>query len=92
LIAWAYPERTLVRPLDQEDEEVLPDIGMGELIILLAIILLLFGARRVPEIARALGASTREFRKGISQGATEGEDRKHEDNEKPPLDEADEVP
>jgi sec-independent protein translocase protein TatA len=71
---------------------VLPDIGMGELLILLAIILLLFGARRVPEIARALGASTREFRKGISQGATDGEDRKHKDQEKPPLDEADEVP
>jgi Sec-independent protein translocase protein TatA len=48
-----------------------------------------YGAGRVPEIARALGASTREFRKGISQGAAEGEDRKHKDQEKPPLDEAD---
>jgi len=68
---------------------VLPDIGMGELIILLAIILLMFGAGRVPEIARALGPSTREFRKGISQGAAEGEDRERKDQEKPPLNEAD---
>ncbi len=68
---------------------MLPDIGMGELIILLVIILLLFGAGRIPELARALGAGAREFRKGISEGATE--DRKQKDREKRPLDEGDET-
>ncbi|MEA3305408.1 MAG: twin-arginine translocase TatA/TatE family subunit [Candidatus Omnitrophota bacterium] len=37
--------------------------GMGELIVILLIILLLFGASRLPEIARALGKAIKEFRK-----------------------------
>ena len=37
--------------------------GMAELIIILLIILLLFGARKLPEIARAIGKAIKEFRK-----------------------------
>lgn len=37
--------------------------GMGELIVILLIILLLFGATKLPEIARALGKSIKEFKK-----------------------------
>ncbi len=37
--------------------------GMGELIVILLIILLLFGASRLPEIAKALGSSIKEFKK-----------------------------
>lgn len=37
--------------------------GMGELIVILLIILLLFGAAKLPEIARALGKSIKEFKK-----------------------------
>jgi sec-independent protein translocase protein TatA len=44
----------------------IPQIGATELIILLVIILLLFGAKRIPELARSLGKGTREYRKGIS--------------------------
>ena len=36
---------------------------MGELIVILLIILLLFGAAKLPEIARALGKSIKEFKK-----------------------------
>jgi len=38
-------------------------IGMGELIVILLIVLILFGASRLPEIARALGKAIREFKK-----------------------------
>lgn len=37
--------------------------GMGELVVILLIILILFGASRLPEIARALGKSIKEFKK-----------------------------
>lgn len=42
-----------------------------ELIIIVAVIILLFGARKLPELARSLGASAKEFRKGLDEG---GED------------------
>ena len=34
------------------------------LIIVLVVVLLLFGAKRIPELARGLGAAVREFKKG----------------------------
>lgn len=40
--------------------------GGPEVLIVLAVVLLLFGARRIPELARSLGSGAREFRKGIS--------------------------
>ena len=38
-------------------------MGMGEWLIIFLIILLLFGAKRLPEIARSLGKATNEFKK-----------------------------
>lgn len=43
-----------------------------ELLIVLLIVLLVFGARKLPDLARSLGASAKEFRKGIAEGS-EGE-------------------
>ena len=40
-----------------------------ELIILLSIVLLFFGAKRIPELARSLGRGAREFREGASKDA-----------------------
>jgi sec-independent protein translocase protein TatA len=44
----------------------LPQVGGVELIILLCIILLVFGASRIPSLARSLGGGVREFRKAAS--------------------------
>ena len=44
----------------------LPQIGGTELLILLMILLLLFGAKRIPSLARSLGSGLGEFRKGFS--------------------------
>ena len=52
--------------------------GGTELIIALVIILLLFGAKRIPELARGLGSGVREFRKG-SRGDYEVEDENKEE-------------
>ena len=38
--------------------------GIGELIVILLIVLFLFGAKKLPDIARALGKSIKEFKKG----------------------------
>jgi sec-independent protein translocase protein TatA len=43
-----------------------------ELLIILLIVLLLFGATKLPALARSLGASAKAFRKGIEEG-TESE-------------------
>jgi sec-independent protein translocase protein TatA len=52
--------------------------GGTELIIALVIILLLFGAKRIPELARGLGSGVREFRRG-SRGDYEVEEEKKEE-------------
>jgi sec-independent protein translocase protein TatA len=44
-----------------------------ELLIILGIILLLFGARKLPELARSLGKSTKEFKAGLKESADEEE-------------------
>jgi sec-independent protein translocase protein TatA len=45
-----------------------------EWLIILAVLLLLFGARKLPELARSLGASAKEFRKGIEAGSEDDGD------------------
>jgi sec-independent protein translocase protein TatA len=44
----------------------LPSMGGMEILIVLAIILLFFGAKRVPELGRSLGRGIREFRQGTA--------------------------
>lgn len=43
-----------------------PHIGMGELVLILAIVLLLFGAKRLPEVAKSVGKSLKSFRDGMN--------------------------
>jgi sec-independent protein translocase protein TatA len=44
----------------------MPNIGTGEIVLLLLLALLLFGARRLPEIGRSLGKGMREFKDSVS--------------------------
>ena len=44
------------------------NFGMGELLIILLVVLLLFGARKLPDLARSLGRSLNEFKKGRDEG------------------------
>ncbi len=46
-------------------------MGWPELLLVLAVLLLLFGARKLPELARSMGRSTKEFKAGLREGATE---------------------
>ena len=42
-------------------------LGYQELLIILVIVLILFGANRLPELARSLGSSVKEFKKGVTE-------------------------
>jgi sec-independent protein translocase protein TatA len=58
-------------------------IGVPELLIILVIVLLLFGARRLPEVARGLGTGMREFKDAVT-----GKDSDKEASETPALEPA----
>lgn len=47
-------------------------LGPTELIIVLLIVMLLFGAARLPKLARSLGESAKEFKKGVGEGEKDG--------------------
>lgn len=46
-------------------------LGTPELLIILAIILLLFGGSKLPQLSRSIGTSIKELRKGVSDGSKE---------------------
>lgn len=46
------------------------DFSTPELIIILAIVLLLFGGKKLPELSKSLGSSMREIRKGLNNDDT----------------------
>ena len=50
-----------------------PKVSGAEGLIILVVVVLLFGARKLPALARSLGASAKEFRKGIEEGAGDDE-------------------
>ncbi|MCK4755764.1 twin-arginine translocase TatA/TatE family subunit [candidate division WOR-3 bacterium] len=43
------------------------NIGWQEILLILLIALLLFGAKKIPDLAKGLGKGIREFRKGLSE-------------------------
>jgi sec-independent protein translocase protein TatA len=68
-------------------------LGGTELIIALVIILLLFGAKRIPELAKGLGSGVREFRKGSrGDSEVEEEEKKEEANEELTAGESEDPP
>jgi sec-independent protein translocase protein TatA len=57
-------------------------LGPGEIILVLLVVVLLFGAKRIPELARSLGKSLSEFKKGQQEGAST--DVSKDDKKDPP--------
>ena len=51
-------------------------LGLTEILVIFVAILLLFGAKRIPEIARALGRASHEFKKAKDEIINETEDLK----------------
>lgn len=51
-------------------------LGLGELLVIGGILLLVFGAKRLPELGKSLGEAIREFQKAI-KGSDDDSNRKH---------------
>lgn len=49
----------------------MPNLGPTELIIILLIVILLFGARKIPEIAKGLGKGIKDFKTAVKEGDEE---------------------
>jgi sec-independent protein translocase protein TatA len=57
-------------------------LGMPELLIIALIIIILFGSRRIPEVAKGLGEGIRHFKAGIKGDDRELTDRKYRDDDR----------
>lgn len=45
-------------------------VGTPELVIVLVVVLLIFGGAKLPKLARSLGQAQKEFKQGLSEGAS----------------------
>ena len=58
---------------------VLGEIIGWEALLVLLIIALLFGSTRLPKLARSVGQASKEFRKGLDEGAAEDDETAKKD-------------
>ena len=50
------------------------NIGPWQVLIIIAVAMLLFGGKKIPELARSLGKAKGEFKKGLAEGEKEEEE------------------
>lgn len=50
------------------------NFGMTEILIIALIIIFLFGAKKLPELAKSLGSSVKSFKKGLDESADKEKD------------------
>lgn len=54
-----------------DEESMRMGIGLPEMLVILLILILIFGASRLPELARGLGKGIRHFRDSLREGQKE---------------------
>ncbi len=55
-------------------------VGPQELILILLVIVIIFGARRLPELGKSLGEGIKNFKKSVSKETTKPEDAPSDKN------------
>ena len=63
----------------------MPQLGMGELLIIFVAILVLFGANQIPKVARNLGQGMREFKKATRELTSDDDVKEPEAPRKDPA-------
>lgn len=64
----------------------MPGLPEWGIILLVFLIVFLFGGKKLPELARSLGKSSKEFKKGLAEGADEETKPATEAKAEPPAD------
>lgn len=62
------------------ERSIIMRIGWPEIVVIVLVILLLFGAKRLPELMRSLGKSLSEFKKGKEEGEKEESEQKNKND------------
>ncbi len=61
---------------------ILGQIGTPEILLIVAVVLLLFGGKKIPELMRGIGKGVKEFKDGMKGEAPKEEDKKSTDEVK----------
>jgi sec-independent protein translocase protein TatA len=61
-------------------------LGWQEILLIVLIVLLLFGARRIPEVMRSIGRGVRELKQGMKEIDTDTRSDQHKDDQGPKAD------
>lgn len=69
---------------------IFQQLGPAELVIILAIVVVLFGASRIGDIGGSIGRGIREFRREVKEGEQEPEKKEEEEKEKAPAETSEE--
>jgi sec-independent protein translocase protein TatA len=52
----------------------LQNLHMGEILIIVLVVVLLFGAQKIPQLMRSMGSGINQFKKGLKEGEKEAEE------------------
>jgi sec-independent protein translocase protein TatA len=74
------PFRASAEPIRSQELPPMPSLGVPELIIIFLIIIVLFGASRLPQIGKGMGEGIRNFKRGMKE-AEQNPDRLEERTE-----------
>lgn len=61
---------------------LLGNLGPTEIILIVLLVVLLFGGKKIPELMRGIGKGVRSFREGVDGKDEPADEKKEQDNEK----------